>query len=226
MGCLFTQGGGLGGLALGWHVVVLSGRRNGEPSGFTGGGGRTRSVKPKHFIVGLGCLLLLGGVATWFVALASPQPAGPRSHGISVSLVGYTNVAAGIPAATYASTNSTTGRFAILRVRNPTRRDFFCYFGPVILRPGDGSTPDAIQVPKSQAGDFNLPPHATAIIAVPEPQITGKWQSVVVLCHRHSYTRWQWPLVQLAQKVGVYAVVEHLAGTDRNWTAVSPEIAR
>jgi hypothetical protein len=183
-------------------------------------------VKQTYFIVGLGCLLLLGGAATCVVVLSSPRTPGPRSHGISASLVGYTNVAVGMPAATYASTNPTTGRFAILRVRNPTRRDFFCYFGPIVLRPADGSTPDAIQLRKSQTGDFDLPPHATTIIAVPEPQIAGKWQSVVVLCHRHSYTRWQWPLVQLAQKVGLYAALEYLDGSDRHWFAVTSEIAR
>lgn len=144
-------------------------------------------MKQKYFIVGLGCLLLLGGAATCVVVLSSPRTPGPRSHGISASLVGYTNVAVGMPAATYASTNPTTGRFAILRVRTPARRDFFCYFGPIVLRPADGSTPDAIQSRKSQDGDFDLPPHGSAIIAVPEPQIAGKWQSVVVLCHRRSF---------------------------------------
>jgi len=183
-------------------------------------------VKPKHFIVGLGCLLLLGGVATWFAVLTSLRLAGPRSHGISASLLGYTNVAVGMPAATYASTNPTTGRFAILRVRNPTRRDFFCYFGPIVLRPADGSRPDAIQLRKSQTDVFDLPPHGSAIIAVPEPQTAGKWQFIVVLCHRHSYSRWQWPLVQLVQKVGLYGVLEYLDGSNRSWFAVTPEIAR
>ena len=190
------------------------------------GGDGTRSVKPKHFIVGLGCLLLLGGVATWFVVPTSPQSVGPRSHGISASLVGYTNVAAGIPAATYASTNPTTGRFAILRVRNPTRRYFFCYFGPIVLLPADASRPDPIQMRKSQTDVFDLPPHGSAIIAVPEPQIAGKWQSVVVLCNRRSYSRWQWPLVQLVQKVGIYGVLEYLDGSNRSWFAVTQEIAR
>jgi hypothetical protein len=121
--------------------------------------------------------------------------------------------------------NPTIGRFAILRVRNPTSRDFFCYFGPIVLRPANGSRRDAIQLRKSQTGEFDLPPHGSAIIAVPEPQIAGKWQSVVVLCHRHSYSRWQWPLVKLADKVGLYAVLEHLDGSNRSWFAVTPEIA-
>jgi hypothetical protein len=183
-------------------------------------------MKVKHVMVGLGCLLLLGGVGVWFAALATPGSTGPRSHGIAVSLIGYTNAAAGIPTAVYGSTNPTTGRLAMLRVRNLTRRNFFCYFGPIVLRPSDGSTPDAIQMRMSHDGDFNLPPHGTAIIAVPEPQIVGRWQALVVLCHRKMYPNWQWPLVQWAQKVGFYGVLEHLDGTDRSWFAISPEIAR
>ncbi len=60
------------------------------------------------------------------------------------------------------------------------------------------------------------------MIAVPEPQIAGKWQSVVVLCHRHTYSRWQWPLVRAAQSVGL----GFLAGSSKNWFAISPEIER
>ena len=53
MGCLFTQGGGLGGLALGWYVVALSGRQNGEQfhlfRGIISSGGSVKEVNRNSF---------------------------------------------------------------------------------------------------------------------------------------------------------------------------------
>ena len=172
----------------------------------------------KHFFVGLGCVLLLVGIAGWVVLSIRPQ-----AHDISISLVGYTNVPTAFSVAACTSSNATTGRFAIFRVHNPTRQNLFGYFGPMILKPNDGPTLPSIQMQNSLNGDFNLPPHGTTLVAVPEPQVTGKWQFMVTLhpIYIHSY-RWQGVLAEVGEKVGFGP----LALSSKNRFAVSEEIER
>lgn len=162
--------------------------------------------------------------AAAFRALAalaiSDSPLHGQSHRISVTLLGYTNDVSGIPCGRFIKTNAATQRFAIFRVENPTRCDLFCYLGATILKPSDGSSVDSIQFQELPLGDFDLRPRGFTIVAVPEPAVSGRWQLIISLCHRHNYRQgWQFRLAMLASRL-------RLDWHDRKtWIAFSRDIA-
>src|SRR2546429_9700884 len=105
----------------------------------------------KRNIVIAGCLALILGAAVWlFASLSSGRPGAE----IPVTLLGYTNDVTAILTANYATSNATHSGYALFNARNPTRRDFFCYIGPVFYQDGQ------LDLRRSQSGDFDLPPGA------------------------------------------------------------------
>jgi len=167
-------------------------------------------MKRKTLIVSSLSLVILAATAVWsFTSSSSTRPGAE----IPVTLLGYTNDVTGILTAPYATTNIPHAGFAVFRAHNPTRRNFFCYIGPVFFRG------ESIQMLHSQSGDFEFPPGATVIFAVPVPNIRGAWQCGVVLIHKRHYSRWQFALVRFAQRCG-------LDRSEQSWFAASPEIVR
>ena len=164
----------------------------------------------KRRLLIVGCLVPILGAAVWFLA---SSPAKRRGAEIPVTLVGFTNDVTGILTARYKDTNVAHSRFAVFRIQNPTRRDFFCYIGPVFW---DGGQIDARP---SQSGDFDLPPGKGATFAVAVPDISKAWRCGVVLCHRHNYSRWKFQVIKFLERCG-------LDMSERSWFAVSPEISR
>ncbi len=155
-------------------------------------------------------LVLIPGAAVCLFAFSSTTRPGAQ---IPVTLLGYTNDVTGIPTARYTTANVAHSGFAVFRVHDPTRRDFFCHIGPVFLPDGQ------IDLRRSQSGDFDLPRGATVTFAVPVPDIPQAWRCGVVLCHRRNYSRWKFQLVRLAQRCG-------LDRSDRPWFAASPDVVR
>ena len=174
----------------------------------------------KWIIAGLvGLLLICATIGASLLAVA-----GSQLHGISVSLLGYTNDPSGIPCGRFVSTNAATQatqRFAVFRLQNPTRCDLFCYFSGVILNHSDGSHSNPIQFQSPQFGDFDLRPRGFAVVAVPEPAISGRWELVFSLCHRHNYRHpWQFRLAMVASRMG-------LDWHDKkSWSAFSTQITK
>ena len=164
----------------------------------------------KRKIIVAGCLVAILGSAVWLFVSSPPKRRGAE---IPVTLVGYTNDVTGILTARYKDTSAAHSRFAMFRIRNPTRRDFFCYIGPVFW---DGGQADARP---SQSGDFDLPPGVDVTFAVPVPDTNKAWRCGVVLCHRYNYPRWKFELVRFAKRCG-------LDRSEPSWFAVSPEIVR
>jgi hypothetical protein len=128
-------------------------------------------------------------------------------------MLGYTNDVTRMLAASYATTNVAHTGFAVFSVHNPTRRDFFCYIGPVFFRD------ESIQLRHAQSGDFDLPPGATVTFAVPVPDTREPWRCGLVLCHKRQYSRLQFALVRFAERCGLHR-------SERSWFAASPEIVR
>jgi hypothetical protein len=166
-------------------------------------------MKRKTFIVGCLAFIILG-TAVWLFTSSSSSRPGLR---IPLTLLYYTNDVTGIPTGSYATSNVAHSGFAVFRAHNPTRRDFFCYIGPVFF--GDGQ----IDLRRSQSGDFDLPPGATVTFAVPAPDIPKAWRCGVVLCHKRTYSRLQFAVVRLAERCG-------LDRSENPWFAVSPEIVK
>jgi hypothetical protein len=177
---------------------------------------------PRNWILAglVGLLLIAAAIAMSLLAISGSQLHG-QSHRISVSLLGYTNDVSGIPCGRFIKTNVATQRFTVFRVENPTRCDLFCYFGAVILKPSDGSHADPAQFQSPQLGDFDLRPRGSSIVAVPEPAISGRWQLIFSLCHRHNYRHgWEFRLARLTSWLG-------LDWHDKkSWIGFSPEISK
>jgi hypothetical protein len=164
-------------------------------------------MKRRKLIAGF--LAVVTVVTVWlFVSRSSRRPGAE----IPVTLIGFTNDTTGIPTARHKGTNAIP-RFAVFSIQNPTRRDFFCYIGPVFWEGGQ------VDAQPSQSGDFDLPPGAGATFAVPEPDVSQAWRCAVVLCHRDNYPRWKFAVVRFAERCG-------LDMSEHSWFAVSPEITR
>src|SRR5262249_20056025 len=146
-----------------------------------------RRVKRKVLIAST---LLIFGAGIWLLASLSWNRR-PGAN-IPVTLVAFTNSVTDIPTASYSSTNVAYSSYAVFRIQNPTRRDFFCYIGPIFFRDGQ------IDLRSPPSGDFDLPPGATATFAVPAPDIPSAWQCGVVLCHKRQYSRLQFALIKFA----------------------------
>ena len=158
----------------------------------------------------VGCLVAILGTGVLLFVSSPPRRRGAE---IPVTLVGYTNDVTGILTARYKDTNVAHSAFAVFRIKNPTRRDFFCYIGPVFWEGGQ------IDARPFQSGDFDLPPGVGATFAVPVPDISKAWRCGVVLCHRRNYSRWKFELMKFVERCG-------LDMSERSWFAVSPEISR
>lgn len=184
--------------------IALLGRRS-----FRIGRSRVAAMKRKTLIAGCLALAILTGTVVWLLA----SPSKRRGAEIPITLLGYTNDVTGILAASYATTDIAHTGFAVFSVHNPTRRDFFCYIGPVFFQDHN------IPLRHAQLGDFDLPPGATVTFAVPLPDTRDAWRCGLQLCHRRNYPQWKYQLVRFAQRWG-------LDRPERTWFAVSPEIAR
>jgi hypothetical protein len=164
----------------------------------------------KMLIIGGLVFAVLAAVAGWQLASA---PSKWRGAEIPVTLLGFTNQVTGILVASYATTNMAHRDFAVFSIHNPTRRDFFCYLGPIFFRD------QSIQLCHAQSGAFDLPPGATVTFAVPAPDTREAWRCGVVLCHRRTYSPWMFALVRFAQRCG-------FDRSEKPWFAASSEIVR
>jgi hypothetical protein len=174
---------------------------------------RSRIVAMKGKTFSVGCLVLLVAAVVW---LSVSSPSRRPGADIPVTLIGYTNDVTGIlTAPRFRQTNIEHSKFAVFRIRNPTRRDFFCYIGPAFWEGGQTETH------LSQSGDFDLPPGTGATFAVPVPETPKAWRCGVWLCHRYNYPRWKFELVRLAERCGL-----ELDSSEPSWFAVSSEISQ
>ena len=170
---------------------------------------RIAVMKRKAIIAGCLALLFFAGVIVWLLV---GSPARPGAE-IPVTLLGYTNDSSGLLTARYADSNIAHRGYAIFQIDNPTRRDFFCYIGPVFFSDGQ------IDLRKSQSGDFGFPPGESVKFAVPVPDTKKPWRCGVVLCHVGHPTRWRAALMRLVERCG-------LDRPERSWFAVSTEISQ
>ena len=162
-------------------------------------------MKRKTLIVA--CLALVLITAVWLFAASR----GPGV--IPVILLGYTNDVTGILTVSYEATNVAHSGFTVFRAHNPTRRDFLCYIGPVIV----GATSN--RMTHAQTGDFNLPSGASVTFAVPAPDVRGTWQCGLYLYPKRHYSRWHYELVRFTERCG-------LGGFEKPWVTACPEIVR
>jgi hypothetical protein len=165
-------------------------------------------MKAKRIIIGGVAFVILLAIALWWFAPRSPQ--------ISVTLVGYTNDATGIPMFGYAHSNLAHAGFAVFRARNLTRSTFSCYVGPIFMFRAGASEGETIELQGTlQAAvsrkipiaghDFELSPEAGVLFAVPAPDVPGKWQCGLRLTHIRGYRyRWQYATVVFAQRCGFH----------------------
>ena len=184
---------------------------------------RPVTVKRKILIVGCLAFLVLLAIAVWLSA--------PSSSQISVTLVGYTNDATGIPLFGYATSNVPHTGFAVFRAHNSTRSTFACYIVPILMRrtgSAEGETialQGTLQTAASRnipiAGhDFELAPKGDVTFAVPAPDVRGKWQCGLSLTHIRNYKyHWQYATVVFAQRCGFHF-------GERGQFAMSEEIVR
>src|SRR5436309_15865161 len=111
----------------------------------------------------------------------------------------------------YDNSNVAHSGFAMFRAHNPTRHDFLCYIGPVIV----GGQSNRMQ--HAQTGDFTLPSGGSVSFAVPAPDVRGTWQCGLYLYRKRHLSRLQYELFRLAERCGLYKY-------DKPRFAVSPEI--
>jgi hypothetical protein len=177
--------------------------------------GRTTRIamKRKNLIIGFLAFSILLVVAFWlFTSSITPASSGR----ISVTFVGYTNDATGIPLFGYATSNVSHAGFAVLRAHNLSQSTFSGYVGPILIHRTAATGGEVIRLKGALqtaavrgtpiiGHDFQLSPGAVVIFAVPAPDFHGKWQCGLSVTHIYNY-RYQWELdaVVFAQQCGFH----------------------
>src|SRR5213596_2594221 len=145
-------------------------------------------MKRRHLLFWcLAAAVVVGAIVAWRSG---------RSNGeaIPITLLGYTNDVTGILMTSYENSNSAHSGFAVFRADNPTRHDFLCYIGPVIV----GGQSNRMQ--HAQTGDFTLPSGGSVSFAVPAPDVRGTWQCGLYLYRKRHLSRLQYELFRLAER--------------------------
>lgn len=125
------------------------------------------------------------------------------NQGLSVSLVGYTNVAAGLLSCSYAGTNATTGRFALLRVENSRHRSFRCDGMSLHLHAAGARDSDPELVRLAGPPPFEVAASGAVTVAIPEPLSDARWHVAVLLVPSKSWSGWPRQIRGALSRIGV-----------------------
>jgi hypothetical protein len=157
----------------------------------------------RKLFIGIAVILLLIAAYTLLLPDTDLSEDTTSPQGLSVVLVGFTNAVGAMQSCSYAGTNATTGRFAVLRVENSRYRDFQCDWIGLYLHQTDApkSEPELVRLlgftPFAVAGKGGV------MVAIPEPKSEARWHVAIHLVPSKSWSRYPQQVRNVLRRIGV-----------------------